>query len=168
MINNKPNLVLDSNCWLDLLVFYDPSVNLLRHAIESKAVIALVCEPMRQEMCQVLSRPWICRDRDADAVMIDFDRLGTMRSIPATQRLQLACADQDDQIFLDLAIEQKASYLVSKDRQLLRLAKKSLQRFQLAILRQDSLAFQQCCRQWSLIGSSIGLGQAENFLGNKA
>ena len=141
-------IVLDCNCWLDLLVFRDPCVAALRALLERGEVIVAICSGMRQELIQVLSRPWIHKRCDPDAVIQDYDRLSSMQTTPHSKAMSLACSDPDDQVFLDLALEARASHLISKDRQLLRLAKKSLAQYQLEILSQASPRFQHLCMTW--------------------
>lgn len=141
-------IVLDCNCWLDLLVFRDPCVEALRNLLERGEVIAAICSGMRQELIQVLSRPWIHNRCNPDAVIQDYDRLSSMQTTPHAKATSLVCSDPDDQVFLDLALQARASHLISKDRQLLRLAKKSLALCQLEILSQASPRFQRLCAAW--------------------
>jgi putative PIN family toxin of toxin-antitoxin system len=156
------NVVLDTNCWLDLLVFADPSVGRLRDALECRSIIAVSCAPMREEFLRVISRPRINKRCAAQMVVFHYDRLSSMRALPPSQRLRLACSDPDDQIFLDLAIEEGALALISKDRQLRRLAKKSRFQFQLEILSQDSAQFQAFLSAWTPVcPAPVRLGDAQ-------
>lgn len=149
-------IVLDCNCWLDLLVFRDPCVEALRNLLERGEVIAAICSGMRQELIQVLSRPWIHNRCNPDAVIQDYDRLASMQTTPHSKASSLVCSDPDDQVFLDLALQARASHLISKDRQLLRLAKKSLALCQLEILSQASPRFQHLCAAWQASSTEKG------------
>jgi putative PIN family toxin of toxin-antitoxin system len=144
----RQTIVLDCNCWLDLLVFRDPCVEALRALLERGEVMAAICSGMRQELIQVLSRPWIHKRCNPDAVIQDYDRLSWMQPTPNSKAMSLVCSDPDDQVFLDLALEVRASHLISKDRQLLRLAKKSLAQCRLEILSQASPRFRHLCIAW--------------------
>ncbi|MBM3369398.1 MAG: putative toxin-antitoxin system toxin component, PIN family [Betaproteobacteria bacterium] len=146
-------IVLDCNCWLDLLVFRDPCVEALRNLLERGEVIAAICSGMRQELIQVLSRPCIHNRCNPDAIIQDYDRLSSMQTTPHSKASSLVCSDPDDQVFLDLALQARASHLISKDRQLLRLAKKSLALCQLEILSQASPRFQHLCAAWQASSS---------------
>lgn len=146
-------IVLDCNCWLDLLVFRDPCVEALRNLLERGEVIAAICSGMRQELIQVLSRPWIHNRCNPDAIIQDYDRLSSMQTTPHSKARSLVCSDPDDQVFLDLALQARASHLISKDRQLLRLAKKSLALCRLEILSQASPRFQHLCAAWQASSS---------------
>lgn len=143
------SLVLDTNCWLDLLVFCDPSVSRLRDALACKAITVVSCAPMRDEILHVINRPWINQRCAPEAVMLDYDRFSTRCKLPPSRRSRIACSDPDDQIFLDLAIEEAVSALVSKDRQLLRVAKKMRLQFQVEIMSQASLQFQEHLLRWT-------------------
>ena len=44
----------------------------------------------------------------------------------AAARAPMRCGDPDDQKFIDLAVETQAQWLVTKDRELLKLAKRAL------------------------------------------
>lgn len=149
-------IVLDCNCWLDLLVFRDPCVEALRNLLERGEVIAAICSGMRQELIQVLSRPWIHNRCNPDAIIQDYDRLSSMQTTPHSKATSLVCSDPDDQVFLDLALQARASHLISKDRQLLRLAKKSLALCQLEILSQASPRFQHLCAAWQASSTEKG------------
>jgi len=116
--------------------------------LERGEVIAAICSGMRQELIQVLSRPWIHNRCNPDAIIQDYDRLSSMQTTPHSKATSLVCSDPDDQVFLDLALQARASHLISKDRQLLRLAKKSLALCQLEILSQASPRFQHLCAAW--------------------
>lgn len=131
--------VLDSNCWLDLLVFEDASVNRMRSTLEEGSMIALVCEATRQELIRVLDKPGISARCNAAEVISHFERLSRFRPLPSSKRHLITCADPDDQVFLDLAIEEGADFLFSKDRQLLRLKKQCKAQFQLLIISQSCL-----------------------------
>ncbi|NBQ08266.1 MAG: PIN domain-containing protein [Betaproteobacteria bacterium] len=147
-------LVLDCNCWLDLLVFADPSVAALEKLLEGNQADAISCLSMRDELIRVLNRPSISKRCNPLAVMLNYDRLARLHPDPPSQRLQIACADPDDQMFLDLALTAKAPYLISKDRQLLGLAKTCSTRFGLHILSQSSVRFQWLCERWVAEGES--------------
>jgi uncharacterized protein len=120
-------LVLDTQVWLDWLVFDDPGVHRLRNAVH-------------------LGRAEICIDAACDAELervLAYD-LGKHSIAPAAQAAALAqarrlarrienaltpaeraglprCRDADDQIFLEAALAARADVLVTKDRALLEL-----------------------------------------------
>lgn len=138
--------VLDTNVWLDWLVFEDPGVTQLRDAAAQGALELVASARLRDELADVLSRPSLqerVRAARARRCLADgaptparaierFDAL--VRLIDACEPCALHCADADDQPFLDVAVAAGASWLISKDRHLLALARRARARFGLAIL----------------------------------
>ncbi len=120
-----PALVLDTNVVLDLLVFRDPACAALGGLLDRAALGWYATAAMRAEFDDVLARPafarWAAQQESIAAQWTRWTQLveaaprGTHPSAPR-------CADPDDQMFLDLAIELRPSCLLSRDRELLRLA----------------------------------------------
>ncbi len=52
-----PRLVIDTNIWLDLLVFHDPRVQALQDGLASGHYRAIGTHAMRAELAVVLARP---------------------------------------------------------------------------------------------------------------
>ncbi len=118
-----PLLVIDTNIVLDVLVFADPAAAALRQALAGQSVGWLATQSMRDELVRVLSYPQIAvrlaaASRYDTQVLGEFDRW-SRRVLPASQSA-VRCKDRDDQAFIDLAVEHRAT-LLSKDRQVLRL-----------------------------------------------
>lgn len=131
-------LVLDTNIWLDWLVFDDPSVAGVKHASRQAGCRIVATGEMRAELAAVLARlarlsrpdrtidaPWALERFDATVVLCD----------EAPHCTALRCHDRDDQMFIDLAVAQRARCLYSKDKALLKLARAARQGFGLSILR---------------------------------
>lgn len=119
-------MVLDTNIVLDLYLFDDPSVQVLRQAIDAASHRWLATRDMRDELERVLAYPRIVgalarRQIDAAAVLAQFDRFACLQAPPAPAGVR--CRDPDDQKFLDLALAH-GSALLSRDRALLELAGK--------------------------------------------
>jgi len=127
-------VVLDTNVWLDWLVFDDPGVVPLIEAVRAGEIRPLGCGALRDELADVLARPRLQvhvdrahRRRGLPARAIDvarslarFDALAQPCEPPPACRL--ICRDPDDQVFLDLAVAAGARWLLTKDRALLVLA----------------------------------------------
>lgn len=138
--------VLDTNVWLDWLVFEDAGVAPLRAAVARGSLELVASARLRDELADVLSRPSLherVRAARARRALADsaptparaierFDML--VRLIETCERCTLHCADSDDQPFLDVAVAAGAHWLLSKDRHLLALARRARARFGLAIL----------------------------------
>ena len=141
------NAVLDTNVWLEWLLFDDPSVAQLRAAHDAARLRILACAQARAELSHVLGRADVlaqaararARRAGAQAGAIDprealgrFDAIATIR--PLAPDCGLRCSDPQDQLFIDLAAAQSARWLFTRDRALLALARKAAPRFGLAIV----------------------------------
>jgi putative PIN family toxin of toxin-antitoxin system len=124
--------VLDTNVWLDWLVFDDPGMVPIRNAAGTGRVELYVDAPCEEELARVLARGFAKRTLDdkAQAACIAQCRRLAHRidtPLPEAQRKSLpACKDPDDQKLLEAALAAGAAFLVTKDRELLRLAKRRL------------------------------------------
>jgi len=128
----RPRLVLDTHVWLDWLVFEDPGVIRIRNAVgtgRAEVYIDAVCE---EELVRVLARGFAKRTVDAAAqaaCLASCRRLARRidSAAPEAARAGLPrCGDPDDQKFLEAALAANAQFLITKDRKLLALARKSL------------------------------------------
>jgi uncharacterized protein len=119
-------LVLDTNVWLDWLLFDDPTVRPLQERAETLELLAT--EAMLDEAQAVLARPWFGIDPARQQALVA--RLRSLVTIcePAPD-CRLACTDPNDQMFIDLAIARKVDWLVSRDKALLRLRRQAMRRF---------------------------------------
>lgn len=127
--------VLDTNVWLDWLVFDDPGVRPIVDAALAGRLAILGCPSIRNELAEVLSRDAIARHAqrarerrglaaqilDVPALLGRFDALTTACASPPP--CEPKCSDPDDQVFLELAAAQRARWLITKDRALLALAR---------------------------------------------
>lgn len=120
-------IVLDTNVLLDWLVFDEPSVRGLGQAIERGEFLWLHCEAMRTEFEHMVRHPSLARwEPDVDHCIGAPARLGRSVDTPAPgHRPTLRCTDADDQVFVDLALAHRARWLVSRDRAVLKLARRA-------------------------------------------
>lgn len=126
MIPAPKRIVLDTNVCLDLFVFHDPRWGALLAALESGAVQAITREDCRAEYLVVLHYKHLPLDEASRAVSAArFDALITVVA-PAVSGVRLpVCTDKDDQKFLELARDAHADILITKDKALLKLARKT-------------------------------------------
>lgn len=121
-------VVLDSNVWIDILVFDDPHTRPILAALESGALRALIDARCLAELTYVLDYPQFeKRAIDKTAALATLARLSTLVEPPAPAEDAPAlpkCKDRDDQKFLELAYAMRADWLVSKDRAVLKMAKR--------------------------------------------
>jgi predicted nucleic acid-binding protein len=164
-----PRVVLDSNVWIDILVFDDPHTRPLAAALAQGRLDAVIDARCLAELTYVLDYPQFARfalDKEAALAQVagwttmiapaedvpDGDpaakpstrQAGTqatadLAGAPAAQPALTTpqplpkCRDRDDQKFLELAHRTGAAWLVSKDRELLRMAKRIARDFGFAI-----------------------------------
>lgn len=122
-------LVLDTNVWLDLLVFDSPRCAWLRRRLQDGSALALSDAPCRDEWRRVLGYPALrLDDARIDALRQAYD--ATVRHLDAPCRPQPwpalpRCRDRDDQKFLELALAGQATLLLSRDDALLALDRRT-------------------------------------------
>lgn len=123
--------VLDTNTVLALWWFEDPAVAALRAAIEAERLPCLACRPMLDELAHVLARGLLPARRRPDApaadgasVLAQAARWLQVRPLPPPA-VRLRCNDASDQVFIDLAVAERAGWLFSRDRAVLRLRRRT-------------------------------------------
>ncbi len=121
-----PSAVLDTNVVLDWLVFANPRVSPIVDAIRHGALSWLSCPAMRAELARILShRTLAAWSPRVDASLELHDRFATMIQDPAGGSVMSPrCSDVDDQVFVELALSTRATWLISHDRALLRMARR--------------------------------------------
>jgi putative PIN family toxin of toxin-antitoxin system len=127
----QKRIVIDTNVCLDLFVFRDPRWTGLLEAMRSRSVEAVTREDCRNEWLAVLHYKHLPLDDDSRPVaMKEFDaliRAIAIADLPARADIALpVCKDKDDQKFLEVARDAGAAVLITKDKALLKLAKRTL------------------------------------------
>ncbi len=115
-------LVLDTNVWLDWLVFDGNEVAGLKQARRDNAVEFVIDAACLEEVTRVLAYPEFALGEPAIAANLAaigqlarfFAGAGTAAPVPR-------CTDPDDQKFLQLASAAKADALITRDKALLKL-----------------------------------------------
>ncbi|GMV02153.1 MAG: PIN domain-containing protein [Burkholderiaceae bacterium] len=133
--------VLDTNVWLDWLVFAEPTVAPIARSVESGALTPLGSDETRAEWLDVIARPVFRLDDAARAAArAAWDRW--VRRCARAPACTLACRDRDDQKFVDLAVAERAAWLVTRDKALLALARRADRAHALSIVRPEAAALQ--------------------------
>lgn len=125
----SPGVVIDTNVVLDWLVFADPSSHELGLAVREQRVRWLVCPTVTAEVGHVMARPLPERWEAARkrALTLDWQSSAVCCADPPPAPCPgLVCRDPDDQKFIDLAIHQRARWLLTRDRALLSLRRVAL------------------------------------------
>lgn len=130
----RERIVLDTNVCLDLFVFRDPQGLALQQALHDDGLEAVTRPDCRTEWTLVLAYGKLGLDPDAQqAALAAFDELVSTIDMPVDTPVDTAvsppqlpfCADPDDQKFLELAAASGATCLLSKDKALLKLARRT-------------------------------------------
>ena len=122
-----PLLVLDTNVVLDWLYFSDPACSLLSSVIRDRQVRWIASPAMRAETEHVLHRGIHAkRSADAESVLGAWDTWASMRpAVDEPSPVAMRCTDPDDQKFIDFALRSGASALLTRDRAVLKLARRA-------------------------------------------
>ncbi len=130
MIPKSPTrIVLDTNVCLDLFVFRDQRWQRLMQALTDGEVEAVTRADCKMEWHIVLGYTHLGLDEAMQtAVRAEFDALirPCEETIPDGSIKLPICRDTDDQKFIELAYQSGATMLITKDKALLRLARKTL------------------------------------------
>jgi putative PIN family toxin of toxin-antitoxin system len=124
-------LVLDTNVWLDWLVFGDPAIAPIRAAVAAQRAEVFIDAPCEAELERALGydlgRKFTLHPTAQAACLAECRRVARRieKPAPEAERSRLpACRDRDDQKFMEAALAAGADFLVTKDRRLLDLARR--------------------------------------------
>jgi putative PIN family toxin of toxin-antitoxin system len=121
-------VVIDTNVCLDLFVFHDSRWTGLLSALRERRIHAVTRADCRKEWLLVLEYPHLPLDSTSRArATADFDGLiACPEPVIGSDGIKLpVCKDPDDQKFLELAHQSGAETLITKDKALLKLARKT-------------------------------------------
>lgn len=122
-------LVLDTNIWLDVLVFRDPGIAAICEAHAARRIEILADAGGEAELIDALAYDFGKHTLDAARQAARFAEFRQMsvhvksKSLDGTATLPL-CRDPDDQKFLETAYAVHADLLITKDKALLELARR--------------------------------------------
>ena len=125
----RSRFVLDTNAWLDWLVFDDPAMAPLKAAVAAGRAEILIDAACESELERVLAYPLgrFSLDAPAQAACLAECRRVALRVERAAAPASLPrCRDPDDQKILEAAAAAGAHYLVTRDLALLELARRAL------------------------------------------
>ena len=125
-------IVIDTNVCLDLFMFCDPRWQALMDGLRSGEIDAVTSASCRMEFMLVLAYEKMQLSAESQAAALqEFDQLIRLVDLPtepsASNAIKLPiCKDRDDQKFLELAHASQADILITKDKALLKLARKTI------------------------------------------
>lgn len=121
-------IVLDTNVLLDWLVFRHPGLDDLGTLIRQAGLRWVQTDHMRRELGHVLTRPLLAHwsaDREQILARVAEQAELVEAPEPIAPPARLRCRDRDDQCFIDLALTRRSRWLLSRDRALLKLARRA-------------------------------------------
>lgn len=123
----KPVIILDTNILLDILVFDDERAHPLRAALDAKLLDTVATDKTFAELLDVIGREQFSLDKDQQH-LIGEQWKSWARIISDNELCQAPwkCKDRDDQVFINLAYSLRPSALISKDKQVLKIAKRAI------------------------------------------
>jgi uncharacterized protein len=124
-------LVLDTNVWLDWLVFDDPALAPLKNAVAERRAEIFIDAACEAELARVLAYDLgkhSLNDVAQAACLAECRRIAQFVENANTADCSglPRCADPADQVFLAAALAARADFLVTRDAALLELAPRSL------------------------------------------
>jgi predicted nucleic acid-binding protein len=123
-LSEKTRIVVDTNILLDIIFFEDPHVEGLKNALENGQLEAWSCDLIWEEFLDVMRRPAFYKNEETYQKMIEkalkYFQFEVSKIPPSTYK----CRDPDDQTFIDLAVIKAPCWLISRDLEVLKLAKK--------------------------------------------
>ena len=109
-------VVLDTNCLVSALLFGKGSLATLRAAWQGKRFVPVVCKETASELIRVLSYPKFRLDQDEiHAVLADFLPYAETVALTGPFEDVEGLSDASDAVFIRLAQQTKADWLVSGD-----------------------------------------------------
>ncbi len=122
-----PKIVIDTQVVMDWLVFSDARVAPLAVSVEAGHLNWIGRPAMLAELLHVLGRgvaaAW---QPDITRIEAAFERHCRMVEAEPAPAVRLVCRDPDDQKFIDLALAERAQWLLSRDKAVLALRKRAL------------------------------------------
>jgi predicted nucleic acid-binding protein len=134
-------VVIDSQSLFDWMVFRNPVCSNWSAALSGQDWKWIFTSEMKAEFDFVAAKGFGERwPVDAEAVASAWSLRGRRVDTPAPPgaAARLHCTDADDQKFIDLGVAARAHTLVTRDKALLRLARKALERHGLRICRPET------------------------------
>ena len=122
----KPVVVLDTNILLDVLVFDDSRAHPLRAALIAGSLDAVATDKTLAEFLDVIGREQFSLSQERQhEIMSQWRSWARLINDQVRDAAPWKCKDRDDQVFINLAYTLKPAILISKDKMVLKIAKRA-------------------------------------------
>jgi len=123
----RPIVVLDTNILLDILVFDDQRAHPLRTALTDKKIDAVATAKTIEEFVDVIGRPQFKLSVDQqEEICLQWQAWSRLFDDASLVLAPWKCKDRDDQVFINLAYSLRPAILISKDKLVLKIAKRAI------------------------------------------
>lgn len=120
-------VVLDTSSVLSALLFPNGKLTWMRQLWVSGAIHPLATKQTTEEIIRVLAYPrFKLSPEEIELFLSDYIPYCQIVSVKTQGKVTPQCRDPNDQMFINLALQEKASYLVTSDKDLLVLASETL------------------------------------------
>lgn len=114
-------IIIDTNIWISFLI--GKSLKGLQNHLDSQSIKVITCNEQYLELSDVLKRPKIKKYFTKEQIVEFFELLGeSSEKVKIVTKTNL-CRDPKDNYLVSLAIDSKADYLITGDKDLLDLVK---------------------------------------------
>lgn len=119
--------ILDTNIWLDWLVFSSDTLAELKVAHNDGEFEIIYTTEMIEELIDVISRTQFDLSPEQQELIVQQMMAAARRVDDSPKPLSsIKCKDKDDQVFIDTALAYRITWLISKDKHLLRLKNRAI------------------------------------------
>jgi uncharacterized protein len=117
MGNKFYKIIIDSNIWISFLI--GQNLKGLQNLIDSQVIKIVTCEEQYQELSEVFNKPKIRKYFTKEQVTEFFELLDECSEKQVLTTKSNICRDLKDNYLVSLAIDSKADFLLSGDKDLL-------------------------------------------------
>ena len=119
MGGRSPKIIVDTNIWILFLI--GKNLKGLQNQIDSQSILIITCEEQLHELSEVFKKPMLKRYFTKDQVHEFFELLDESSEIFEIKTKINLCMDPKDNYLVSLAIDSKADFLITGDKDLLEL-----------------------------------------------
>lgn len=114
-------IILDTNLWISFLI--SGNFNEIDKLLEEKRITLIFSDELLKEFIDVIQRPKLKKyfsRQDIQQLLNTFDQFGKLVQVNSTVAI---CRDEKDNFLLNLALDGKADFLITGDKDLLVIGK---------------------------------------------